>query len=619
MKLERNAYEDDFPLNINIMSVDSYPAHYHKDTEIIYVLKGELQFRNGPFDYLLQAGDVFTNNTCEVHSMQATEKENVIASIKISSNFFTRFFPHLTKSTYMFYTKADPVPQQEHLKYLLLSLIDKSLKQGYNYKQQCIDETLRIIEYLENHFNVFGFGEDQLTKFENQKPAVIKRLHDIIHYTYENHSANISLSDLAEMEHLNKYYLSHLIKDSIGISYAEFLYFVRVEWSEVRLLNPKFKISEIAHDVGFSSTACYRKYFIKWFGCTPEEYRLERAPKIKSDKNPEIVRKLTTADAISIVKPMMSSAESFSIYKGYVNSKNIDINIEENAPTLKELYHDIKLILTLEDYQTLHTEIFKYLNELKCSHVEIACEPFDNAIEITSFRDELISAGYNVILKNAHTSSTITPSLYGYDSIAYALFLLKEHLTDDGEAPFPVQLRDQGNTATILKGLPSLLTSNEIPKPSYYAYFILSLARGDLLSYGDHYAVIRLHQSLSTYLILTYNYDDSILRLSQKKATPYEVLSTISSYHDELEISVNLSLPEGKYFISKYSFDYYNNIFNFMGKLNFPSAMPITNRTMFSYCTTPQTDVYSTDLTETPKLNSFFNGVGMQATLVQKL
>ena len=86
MRLEKCNYESDLPISIQICNMENYPPHYHQDIEIIYVLEGELQFRNGPFDYLLVEGDVFTNNRCEVHSMHATDKPNKIAMIKISSS-----------------------------------------------------------------------------------------------------------------------------------------------------------------------------------------------------------------------------------------------------------------------------------------------------------------------------------------------------------------------------------------------------------------------------------------------------------------------------------------------------------------------------------------------------
>lgn len=40
--------------------------------------------------------------------------------------------------------------------------------------------------------------------------------------------------------------------------------------SEIPLLETDCKISAIARDAGFSTTSYYNKYFVKWFGHTPQ-------------------------------------------------------------------------------------------------------------------------------------------------------------------------------------------------------------------------------------------------------------------------------------------------------------------------------------------------------------
>ena len=95
---------------------------------------------------------------------------------------------------------------------------------------------IQVISYLNMHFNLFAFESNMIVNFNNDNPVVIERISRIINYVYANHKNKVTFEDIAEREHLNPFYLSHLIKDYMGISFQEFLCFARVEMSEIPLL-----------------------------------------------------------------------------------------------------------------------------------------------------------------------------------------------------------------------------------------------------------------------------------------------------------------------------------------------------------------------------------------------
>ena len=81
------------------------------------------------------------------------------------------------------------------------------------------------------------------------------------------------IRDRAEIEHLSTYYISHMMKSCLGLNFREFLSFSRVEFSEMMLLQTDEKIHTIAKRIGFSTTAYYEKFFLRWFGRLPAEHR----------------------------------------------------------------------------------------------------------------------------------------------------------------------------------------------------------------------------------------------------------------------------------------------------------------------------------------------------------
>ena len=104
---------------------------------------------------------------------------------------------------------------------------------------------------LNQYFNLFAFEGQVVIHFKNDNPVIVERISRIINYVYENHADRITLNDLAKMEHLSTFYLSHLIRDYMGISFQEFLCFARVEMSEILLLQTDRKVSVVARDVDF--------------------------------------------------------------------------------------------------------------------------------------------------------------------------------------------------------------------------------------------------------------------------------------------------------------------------------------------------------------------------------
>lgn len=84
---------------------------------------------------------------------------------------------------------------------------------------------------------------------------------------------NISLDSLAELSHLNKYYLSHIFSKAYGISPINYLLERRILNSQELLKNTDYSITQIAHITGFSSANYFSQSFRKYTGMTAVAYR----------------------------------------------------------------------------------------------------------------------------------------------------------------------------------------------------------------------------------------------------------------------------------------------------------------------------------------------------------
>ena len=201
-------YSDDFPISIRIATVKNVPHHYHSDIELVYVLEGEVELISGYCHCILKGGDIFVNNGHEIHSLKSSKGNNVVAFFHISNGFFTKYFPTLGKSSYRTYSPKGDGGTQNDLRKMLLNIIQHYLKKSINYKSQCIYETIDLIKYLNQRFNLFMVDDKVVTTVPEENPVTLERLSRIISFMYDNYQSKVTLENIAEQEHLSIFYLS---------------------------------------------------------------------------------------------------------------------------------------------------------------------------------------------------------------------------------------------------------------------------------------------------------------------------------------------------------------------------------------------------------------------------
>ena len=90
----------------------------------------------------------------------------------------------------------------------------------------------------------------------------------------DNHfKENLSLDQLAQLAHLNKYYLAHAFRREFGISPINYLIARRIEESRFLLRETDHTLSLIAQMLGFSSLSYFSQCFRRVEGISPMEYR----------------------------------------------------------------------------------------------------------------------------------------------------------------------------------------------------------------------------------------------------------------------------------------------------------------------------------------------------------
>ena len=102
---------------------------------------------------------------------------------------------------------------------------------------------------------------------KNKECAAAKR------YIDENYNEAISLDKLAEIAHVNKYYLSHSFKKEYGSSPIDYMLKRRITEAKALLSSTDYSLIQIAEQLGFGSPAYFSKCFRKVEGISPSGYR----------------------------------------------------------------------------------------------------------------------------------------------------------------------------------------------------------------------------------------------------------------------------------------------------------------------------------------------------------
>ena len=143
-------------------------------------------------------------------------------------------------------------------------------KTGYEDVCQAYMDIL-IIRLMRN--TPLSVPAESQTAAGNRQCAAIRRYIDL-HY-----KEPLTLEQLAEEAHMNKYYLSHAFKREYGVSPISYMISRRIEESKYLLAGTDLSMSQIAQLLGFSSLSYFSQVFRRTQSVTPMEFR-------QSVKNP---------------------------------------------------------------------------------------------------------------------------------------------------------------------------------------------------------------------------------------------------------------------------------------------------------------------------------------------
>lgn len=109
------------------------------------------------------------------------------------------------------------------------------------------------------------------TKEFNDSNTTIGLIKDYISHHFQDES--LSIKDISEHVFLSSSYVCTLFKNETGQTLNQYLTDYRIEKAKQLLANPRYKITNISTQVGYSNGNYFGKIFKKQVGMSPSEYR----------------------------------------------------------------------------------------------------------------------------------------------------------------------------------------------------------------------------------------------------------------------------------------------------------------------------------------------------------
>lgn len=238
--------------------------HTHQFTELFYVLHGEGVFYIENEKVPVKTDDLIIINPNAEHTEKTfpnNPMEYIVFGVEGLAFSFTEHDQAYGRG-YSFYSYGSDKNQFINFAQLMMHEFQDK-KPGFEKVCHGLLEVLLVYISRKQKLSVISESSFQLSK----ECAIAKR------YIDTNYAQDITLDSLAEITHINKFYLAHSFTECIGQSPISYLTERRLAACKELLSSSNLSVTQIATSAGFSSQSYFSQIFNKKVGMSPRQYR----------------------------------------------------------------------------------------------------------------------------------------------------------------------------------------------------------------------------------------------------------------------------------------------------------------------------------------------------------
>lgn len=232
----------------------SFPPHLHNSFECIRCAEGNIEVRVDDAVYSLSAGEAVLIFPNQVHEIRTPDK---------SRHYLCIFSPTLVKS-YIALTKGE-IPTDNAF----------TITERTRILLEAVGDSIDGRTLLDVKATLYSICAefDKNRVYSNERKTKNELLGKIFAFLDNSYKSECNLESLAQSLGYNYVYLSRFFKESVGLSFTEYVNRCRISEAQYLLKNTSSNILAIAIDCGFKSLRSFNRNFKKIVGVSPVEYR----------------------------------------------------------------------------------------------------------------------------------------------------------------------------------------------------------------------------------------------------------------------------------------------------------------------------------------------------------
>lgn len=231
-----------------------FPAHLHKEVELVYIKQGYGHGCADGIDCTLTAGDFFIAFPNSVHYYDECQNMNATVII-FSLRWLSGYGDILSKMR----PKCPNIKTPPKEAVTLMRILETQAEKGN-------DEVVRGLVLV---LGILFDNIELVPHNESQGYAIDK----ILTYCEKNYKNEINIDAVARDLCLSPSYISHTFSDKLHLSFRDYINSLRTSDAVAMLKNGNKNITEIAYDCGFNTIRTFNRAFKKQHGMTPFEYK----------------------------------------------------------------------------------------------------------------------------------------------------------------------------------------------------------------------------------------------------------------------------------------------------------------------------------------------------------
>lgn len=262
----------DLPFRTYYNTHVDHAEELHEEMELVWVIEGKASILCEKRQYDLTADNVFLIYMNQRHAIKSDEGSMLIA-FRLKKDYLQEH--HLNFDKIPFRNRVftfEELARKYHAVPLIISQIILLLKST--------DPSPNIRYKIIGYYNMYIYDlysvrmKDRYLDIKKKNyDEYLIRFHKVIEYINENYQQKINLRTLAELVDLSPFRLSHFIRDTLGISFQEYLQNTRFEHALAELKHTRLPIHEIVKKCGFSDAKYLNSLMRRRFHLTALKYR----------------------------------------------------------------------------------------------------------------------------------------------------------------------------------------------------------------------------------------------------------------------------------------------------------------------------------------------------------